>query len=139
MIDRQRWGALVAVRAPEVVPTKDVLPCQLYLLVRHMHIHGKPYDTGIGIAIADGVNLTVGTRRHHFGLAEPEEYDRLVNVADAQRLVVLVQDQNLAAERCRYLLGDYPVIGYRCKPGEYGLLGELLRADMYLVYLPVVS
>lgn len=101
VIDCQRWCALVAVGTAEVVATEDILSRQFHFLVRQLDIDREPYDAWIGIAVADGVDESVRTCRNHLCLAEPEEHDRLLDVANAQRLIVLVQDQYLAAERRR--------------------------------------
>ena len=118
VIDRQWRGRLTAVDTAVIVPSQNVLPGQLHLLVRHMDIERQAYHTGIGICRPYGVDRPVGACRHHFSLAEPEKDDRLLNVADAQRLVILVEDQNLAVERRATGPGGFSV-GYGTERSEW--------------------
>lgn len=64
-----------------------------------MDIQRQPNDAGIRVCLPDGSYGAPGAHFHQLGLAEPEKYDGLLRVGDAERFVVLIQDQNLTAQR----------------------------------------
>jgi hypothetical protein len=117
MIHSQRRGGLAAVDTAMVVPSQDVLPRKLHLLIWHVDIEREAYDAGIGIGFPHRMDLPFGMRSNQFCLAQPEENNRLLDVADAQRLVVLIQYQDLAIER-RAMSAGSTVVGYRAERSE---------------------
>ena len=98
VVDRQGHVSPVAVLAAVCVAAQDVLPGEDDLLVRDVDVNAEADDARKGHRHRDGVEPVCPMRFDQLGLAKVEEDDRLLYVADAHRLVVLIQDQNFTVQ-----------------------------------------
>ena len=98
MINRKGHLRFAAILAAVPITAKNVLARQDNLLVRNLNVDTEADDAREWHRHGYGADLLSVVRFDEFGLPEEEKDDRLFDVADAHRFVVLIEDQNLVAK-----------------------------------------
>jgi hypothetical protein len=97
MINRQTDVRPAAVLAAVAIAPEDIFSGKDNFLVWNVYVHTQSDDAGERHGIGHGSNPLAVMRLDQFCFAEPQENDRFLYVANAHRLVILIQDEHLTA------------------------------------------
>ena len=98
MVDRQRNISPAAILAPVSITAKNVLSRKDDLLVRNVHKDAEPHDARERHRHGNRMYAPILARFDEFGLTEEEEDNCFLGIADAHRLIVLIEDEHFAAQ-----------------------------------------
>lgn len=101
MIYGERGLAFTTIHALEAVATEDVLARELDLFEGHPQVGAEADHAGVGIGLAHRTHGDGRPMFYHFGFCEEEQEEGFLGAADADRLIGLVEDQDLRIERRR--------------------------------------
>jgi len=97
MVNRQARIGPAAILAPVPITAQNILPREDNFLVGNLDVDTEADDAGEGHRSRDRPDALGFVRLDQFGFTKPKEDDRFFDIADAHRLVVLVEDEHLAA------------------------------------------
>lgn len=96
MIDSERYIRPAAVLTSVTVPAKDVFPRQDYLFIWHTHVNSKANNAGIWHRRRDGMQIPAVARCDQLGLAQIKQNNGFLDIADAERLIIMVEHKYFA-------------------------------------------
>ncbi len=130
MVQRQGTGVNAAVLALVVVSGKHLAPREPAAMQRALHEVDQPDHRGLGEQGVRAVKVATALLQG-FGLAAAQQRHRSPNVADIERLVVLIENQNGGGD---HLLATRPS-GLCPEPRNVGGLLSLLLLDALFQYV----
>lgn len=98
VIDREGGIGAGAVLAAMTIAAENVLSRKNDFLVGDMNVHAKPHDARERHRHRDRMNLLPVMCIDEFRFAQEKEDNRLLDVANAHGLVVLIEDEHFAAQ-----------------------------------------
>lgn len=110
MVHRQRYVRPAAVLAAMAVSPEDVLSRQDDFFERNADVDRKANDAGKRHRSGDGVKELPVEGGYQFGFSKIEQNNRFFDIANAQGLVVMVQDEHFAVNPNPWRFGiDRPI------------------------------
>ncbi len=98
MVNGQRHVSTSTVLTTMAVPSQDVFSCENNLLEGNPYVDAETHNTREGHRGGNRPQQKTITCLDKFGLSQVEKDDRLLYVADAQWLVVLIQHEHLSSD-----------------------------------------
>ena len=98
MIDGKREISAQAILTSMTIAAQNILAREDDFLIRDVNVHTEPDDAGKLHRERNCPNLLAIVRLDEFSLTEVKQNDRLLDVTDTHRLIVLVEDEYLTAQ-----------------------------------------
>jgi hypothetical protein len=98
VIDGERNARSTAILAPMAIAPQDILSRKNYLLKRHPNIRRKANHAREWHGNRSRAHRTARHGGHEFRFFKIEQNNRFLDIRNGKRLVIAIQDQNLAAE-----------------------------------------
>ncbi len=104
VVNRKRGFGCAAVLALVVVASKDIFPRQLYFFHRYVDVAAETNNAGARKDIPNGTHFPFFIGDDNFCFHQKQQGHCFFDIADAYRLVTLIQHQYAPAKRIRRLL-----------------------------------
>lgn len=98
VVDGQWHLSPTAVLAPMTISTKNVFAGKNDFLIRDLDINAKPDYAWKRHAHGHGAHALALMRLNEFRFSEVQQHDRLLHIANRHRLIILIEDEDLAVE-----------------------------------------
>jgi hypothetical protein len=99
MIERQVIGSAAAILARECIAQEDFLPGELDASARSPNEADEPDDGRVGVRLMRRRNQRI-VRFEDLGFASENQHDGAASVANVERLVVLIENQDRFVHTC---------------------------------------